>query len=516
MDRVVESFVASHKFMGSVLVARGDRVLFDKGYGSADLEWNVPNTPATKFRLGSLTKQFTAASILLLEERGKLSTVDPVSKYMPDAPAAWSGITIFDLLTHTSGIPNFTSFPSYAKLEPFPMNPSQLVALFRDKPLDFPPGEKMSYSNSGYILLGYLIEKITGHTYQEFVQRNILTPLGLTNTGFDSNAAIISSRAQGYVSTPKGFEHSGYVDMSIPYSAGALYSTTGDLLRWELGLFGGKLLKPASLAKMTTPFKSNYAFGLFVDTADGKRRISHGGGIEGFNTYLAYYPGDQLTVAALANVNGEAPQEIGAKLAALARGENVVLSSERREIELPRSVLDAYPGTYQLAPSVQVFIRRDGDALTAQVSGQGRLPLFAESETRFFFKAVDAQIDFAKDPAGAVTSLTLHQNGHDLPAPRISSTVAERTEITLPPAMLAGYPGVYTLSPGVTIAVTLDGGQLYGQVTGQERFPIFAEATDKFFFRVVDAQVVFERGTNGAVTGLVLHQGGQALYAPRQ
>src|SRR5581483_8105151 len=190
MDQIVRSYVSKDQFMGSVLVARGSDVLFSQGYGSADLEWNIPNAPSTKFRLGSVTKQFTAASILLLEERGKLSVNDPVKKYLPDAPAAWDKITIFHLLTHTSGIPNFTAFPDYRKLEPFPATAEQLVARFRDKPLEFEPGSKWNYSNSGYVLLGYLIEKISGDSYQKFVSENILTPLGMKDSGYDSNAAI--------------------------------------------------------------------------------------------------------------------------------------------------------------------------------------------------------------------------------------------------------------------------------------------------------------------------------------
>ena len=158
MDQIVQSYVANHQFMGTALVARGSQVLFSKGYGSANLEWDVPNAPNTKFRLGSVTKQFTAASILLLEERGKLDVSDPIKKHLSDAPAAWDKITIFHVLTHTAGIPNFTSFPDYPKLEPFATTPADLVARFRDKPLEFEPGEKWNYSNSGYVLLSYLIE----------------------------------------------------------------------------------------------------------------------------------------------------------------------------------------------------------------------------------------------------------------------------------------------------------------------------------------------------------------------
>jgi CubicO group peptidase (beta-lactamase class C family) len=218
--------------MGSILVERNDQILLDKGYGYANLEWQVPNSPDTKFRLGSITKQFTAACILLLEERGKLKTNDLVKNYLPDAPAAWDHITIYNLLTDTSGIPNFTEFPDYHASVATPTTPEQLVARFRDKPLDFQPGENWRYSNSNYVLLGYLIEKITGQRYQDFVEKNIFKPLGMQNSGYDSNTAIIPHRAGGYSPGSNGPVNAGYVDMSIPFSAGALYSTTHDLLRW--------------------------------------------------------------------------------------------------------------------------------------------------------------------------------------------------------------------------------------------------------------------------------------------
>lgn len=315
LDQIVQPYVANKQFMGSVLVARASDVLLSKGYGFANLEWDVPNSPSTKFRLGSITKQFTAASILLLEERGKLKVEDPVKKHLPDAPAAWDKVTIFHLLTHTSGIPSFTSFPDYQSTEAVPTTPEKLVARFRNKPLEFQPGEKWSYSNSGYVLLGYLIERISGDTYEKFVQENIFTPLGMQDSGYDSHAAIIKHRASGYTPRAGGMVNAGYIDMTIPHAAGALYSTTEDLLRWERGLFGGKLLSAASLHKMTTPFKSEYAFGLGVKTSNGHKVINHGGGIEGFNTFLAYYPDDKLTVIVLANLNGRAPDEIADKLA---------------------------------------------------------------------------------------------------------------------------------------------------------------------------------------------------------
>jgi CubicO group peptidase (beta-lactamase class C family) len=420
MDQIVQSYVSDKTFMGTVLVARGGDVLFSKGYGMANLEWDIPNSPSTKFRLGSVTKQFTAASILLLEERGKLKVEDPVKKYMPDAPAAWDKITIFHVLTHTSGIPSFTGFPDYKQTEPFETTPEKLVARFRDKPLDFAPGEKWSYSNSGYVLLGYLIEKISGQSYATFVQENIFTPLGMKDSGYDSNSKIIPHRASGYTSDRGVIENAGFIHMSIPFSAGSLYSTTEDLLRWERGLFGGKVLSPASLQKMTTPFKEDYAFGLGVHTTGGHKMIDHGGGIEGFNTHLAYYPDDQLTVVVLGNLNGPA-SDIAGKLGSVAHGEPVQLITERKEITLPVAKLAGYVGTYELAPGINLMITLDGNQLMTQLTGQGKIPIFAQSETTFFLKVVDAQLEFGKDEKGAY--VILHQGGRDQKAVKTSDTV---------------------------------------------------------------------------------------------
>ena len=412
MQQVVQAY--DKQFMGSVLVARDGTILLSQGYGFADLEWNIPNSPTTKFRLGSVTKQFTAACILLLEERGKLQLDDPVKKYMPDAPGAWDKITIFNLLTHTSGIPNFTAFSDYGSAKTIATTPEKLVARFRDKSLEFEPGEKWSYSNSGYILLGYLIEKISQQSYSQFVQENILNPLSMKDSGYDSNLAIITRRASGYEPSSNGVVNAGFIDMSVPFAAGGLYSTTEDLLRWEQGLMGGKLLSPASLQKMTTPFKNGYAFGVGVRTVNGHKSIEHAGGVDGFNTELAYYPEDKLTVVVLANLAGQAPGPIAAQLAAVVHGEKVVLPSERKEITVSPTILASYVGTYELAPNFNIVMTLDGGQLMTQATGQPKFPLFAESETKFFLKVVDAEVEFFKNEKGEVTYLMLHQNGRDI------------------------------------------------------------------------------------------------------
>jgi CubicO group peptidase (beta-lactamase class C family) len=518
-DEIAKERADAKHFMGNVLVAKGDRVLFEKSYGSANMEWNVPNTAESKFRIGSVTKQFTAASILLLEERGKLKTEDLVSKYIPNAPAAWSKITIYHLLTHTSGIPSFTGFPAYEQFQAQPTTPEQLLAFFRDKPLEFEPGSKWDYSNSGYEVLGYVIEKVMGQTYQHFLDENIFKPLNMTDSGYDSNSLVIPHHAYGYTPGPHGITVAGYVDMTVPYSAGALYSTTRDLLKWERALFGGRLLKPASLQKMTAPFKNDYGCGLTITTINGRKRIEHGGGIQGFNADLAYWPEDQMTVVVLANLNGSAASNIAADLAATVHGEKVTLPSERKEITLTPEQLKPFVGRYSLTPQVNVDIMLEGKQLETQLTGQPKFPLFAESPTSFFLKAVEAEVKFEKDASGKVNQLIIHQGGRNTVARKVSDTVPvspEHHEISVAPDKLKDYVGTYALAPGFALTITLAGDHLEAKAANQPKVPIFAEAPDRFFYKVVEAQLDFARDASGAVSQVTLHQGGRDITGKKQ
>ena len=511
MEQVVQDAVQKRTFSGAVLVARGSEILLSKGYGLANVEWDIPNAPTTKFRLGSITKQFTAASILLLEERGRLKTDERLKTYLPDIPSAWDRITVKNLLTHTSGIPNFTALASYPELQVAPTSPDKIIATLKDRALDFEPGEKMLYSNSGYIVLGAIIERLSGGSYADFVTKNLFAPLGMTDSGYDSNTAIIPRRAAGYTAGPAGPLNAGYIHMSVPHAAGALYSTTLDLLKWEQALFGGKVLQPASLQKMTTPFKNDYAFGLVVRTTkEGRKVVEHNGGIDGFNTHLAYYPESKITVIVLANLNGQAPAQIGSSLELLAHGEALPHVTERREITLPAAALQKYVGTYELQPGMNLMVTVDDGHVMAQLTGQGKAMIYPEAENRFFFRVVDAQIDFNGDAGGTVTSATLHQNGRDLTAMKISSTVAPpraHAAITLPLEKLSSLVGTYEMQGGVTMVIALEGDHLTTQLSGQPAFRIFAESESTFFLRVVDATLEFERNASGAVTGVTLRQG---------
>src|SRR6185436_13597605 len=265
MDQVVQSYVSNGTFAGSVLVARGSDVIVSKGYGLANVEWNVPSSPSTRFKVASITKQFTAAAILLLEERGRLKIDDLVKMHLPEAPATWDRITLFHLLTHTAGFPGLLA-PVTARQAPADSADGTVagfVTALMQRPLESQPGERFNYTNAGYFVLGHLIQKLTGQSYETFINENIFTPLGMRDSGLDS-PAVIPRRARSYTVTPTGLVNASYPsDRIVPNTSAGLYSTTEDLLRWQSALYGGKVLSKVSLEKMTRPFKDDYGLGVY-------------------------------------------------------------------------------------------------------------------------------------------------------------------------------------------------------------------------------------------------------------
>lgn len=321
LDEYMSGLAKQGRFSGSVLVARNGRVLLAKGYSFANLELDVPNSPETKFRLGSITKQFTAMAFIELDEKGKLKVEDPISKYVPQCPEAWGKITIHHLLTHTSGIPNFTSFPDYVRTMNERSPVSITVERFKNKPLNFAPGEKFQYSNSGYVLLGYILEKVTGQEYGDYVEQNIFQPLGMRNSGYDSFTAILKHRASGYMRRGGKSANALYLDMTIPHAAGGLYSTVEDLYLWDQALYTDKLVSKKSLERIFTPFKGDYAYGWFVTKRNNRRYIGHGGGINGFSTMIERYPDDKVCVIVLSNMEGSVVGPAARELAAIVYGQ---------------------------------------------------------------------------------------------------------------------------------------------------------------------------------------------------
>ncbi|MGN6564926.1 MAG: serine hydrolase, partial [Thermomicrobiales bacterium] len=326
----LEQVVTAQHFSGAVLVAR-DSLRFAGAYGLADRAAGIPNTTATMFRLGSVTKQFTALAVLILQQRRLLAVQDPVCRYLPECPAAWAPITLAHLLTHTSGIPDYINSPGFAATwPPKDATPEQLVAEFRDWPLDFAPGTRMQYSNSGYVLLGYMIERVSGMAYADFLQRAIFDPLGMSSSGFDTTD-IRPGHAKGYY--PDGTVPQPYA-MSAIYAAGALYSTVGDMERWDAALAGARLVSPDLLQAMFTPHvpcpppgsqggcllptDAGYGYGWFIAHEPQGTLIYHVGHIDGYFSFNGLYPQQRLHAIVLSNDEGADVLGIGRALAALA------------------------------------------------------------------------------------------------------------------------------------------------------------------------------------------------------
>lgn len=320
MDEAVQVQAKDHVFMGAVLVARDGKVIFETACGLANAEWEVPNAPDTRFRVGSVTKQFTAAAFLRLAEQGKLSLDDPASRFVEGMPATWAGMTLRHLLNHTSGIPEFSKLPDYADRRRGPLELGKSLARLYEFPLESAPGEKFSYSNSGYILLSHILERVTGRTFGDHLREEFFGPLGLTDTAVDSNGTIVPRRAAGYFRPQGKLTNAPFINMDVPMGAGALRSTIRDLWRWTEALMGGKVISPASLAAMTTPGLGDYGLGLVIRTRNGRRVIEHGGSIEGFTAHLRYYPDTKTTIVVLANVNSPAPPKLADELGDIAGG----------------------------------------------------------------------------------------------------------------------------------------------------------------------------------------------------
>jgi CubicO group peptidase (beta-lactamase class C family) len=407
LAEIAGSFAERGLFNGTVLVARGDQVLLDQGWGLASQEWQVANAPGVKYLLASVSKQFTAAAVLRLVDQGRLGLDDLLSKHLDDLPAAWSAITVRQLMAHTSGLPNHTDAGGLEEVRYRKMSPFGLYAHFRDKPLDFAPGSSWNYSNSGYVMLGILIERLSGQSYADFLQAQLFKPLGMANSGVARSDVVLPQLASGYVKDGDTLRPANFLNMSVPYSAGALYGTTGDLLKWQRGLYGGAVLSPASLQAMTTPVRNQYALGLEVAAPGWPQAYGHSGGIAGFSTYLRYEPAQKLTIAVLSNQESAAAWGLVQKLSAAVAGQTVVLPKERKAVTLPLAALARLVGSYRKGAEPPLWVHLRGDTLWARLSNQPWTPLVAESASRFYAPQVDAELRFELTTQGPAAAASL-------------------------------------------------------------------------------------------------------------
>lgn len=421
LDSVLGAYAKQNQFNGCVLVSKKGEIIFNKGYGLANPAFSIPNNENTKFKLASVSKQFTATGILLLEQEGKLNVNDTLGKFFPNTPK-WKNITIHHLLAHTSGIPSFTDFPVYDTIKHFPLNHTQIIALFKDKSTEFEPGTKFSYSNSGYIILSEIISKVSGLTYKEFIEERIFKKCDMRNSGVLTSNEEPQNLATGTHVENGKFMLAEHIDMNIPSGAGALYSTTEDLFKFHNALMGNKLLTKESLSKLTKPNLEKYGYGVIIDNISGHNQIAHSGGIDGFATWYARYPEEDICIVVLQNADNLTLFSAPRIVRAITLGLPYSLPVIRKEIKIKPEIFDKYVGSYEFSPEFKISVFKDADGkFMSQATGQDKVEIYPETDKSFFLKVVDAQLIFESNSKGRIEKLTLIQNGRKMSGKRVDN-----------------------------------------------------------------------------------------------
>ncbi|HEU4883289.1 MAG TPA: serine hydrolase [Longimicrobium sp.] len=509
----------------AVLVARDGQVLMRKAYGAASVELGVPLRPEHVFRLGSITKQFTAVATLMLVDEGKVSLDDEITRWYPDYPTQGRHITVEHLLTHTSGIQSYTGMPTYVAGMRRDLTPDELIAVFRDQPMEFAPGERWNYNNSGYALLGGIIEKVSGMSYADFIRTRIFEPLGMRHSYYETANAVIPGRVPGYDRTPDGtIRAANYLSMTQPYAAGSLISTVDDQLLWQRAVAEGRMLKPETWRRAHTAYRlsdgrsAGYGYGWFVGEAAGRPSIEHGGDINGFSSNGLWIPSERLHVIVLSNREREGerdPDDISRRIAARLLG-----TPAAPAFAVAPEALRDYVGVYKVNETENRVITVEDGTLYNQRGRNPRQPLTAVARDEFISPS-GTRLRFLRGTDGRVTGMMARGRiGPEEPAPRTAESVeavvaAASATVTVPVAVLQRYVGVYQLAPGFEVTVRLDGDVLRAAPTNQPESPLVPESETRFSVREANAVVDFEIDATGAVTRLILHQGGRTLPAPK-
>ena len=502
----------------AVLVARGDEVLFRGARGMASVELGVPLSADHVFRLGSVTKQLAAAGVLKLAEEGKLSLDDPLANFLPEYPGG-DAVTVRMLLDHTSGIRSYTSIPGVME-GPIQrdLGTAQLVDTFKDEQPDFVPGADWRYNNSGYVLVGAVIEAASGQAWHEYLEQALFEPLGMDRTGYgNQREAMITGHVSGYTGGASGPLRARYLSMTQPHAAGALVSTVDDMLAWNLALHEGGVLQPASHAAMVElagkAGESDYGFGIMVGELRGQPVYEHGGGIFGFSTYLMYLPDSGVSVVVLQNMEASAAgfqtDPLARRLAAFALGEpypDVV------EAEVDPASLRSAEGVYRIDDGDVRVLRVADGRLTSQRTGGAVFNLIPIAEDDYLYEGSLSRVRIERDDAGSAVAMLFQANGDGEPE-RVARTGEPlpdaRPRIELPPEAFAELAGSYE-GPGMTFRVFMEDGAMKAQLTGQPAIEVFAETARVLYPTVVEATLEFMPAEGPART-LVLKQGGAVI-----
>ena len=548
IEALVSQYHGLRQFSGAVLVGQQGNVIYEGGFGYANMDWQIPNSPATRFRVGSVTKQFTATIILKLVERGQLSLDGAITDYLPDYPSEIGDqVTIHHLLTHSSGIPSYTGLPEFGEMMRNPFAPDSFIAVFSELDSEFEPGSTFRYNNSGYFLLGVIIEHVTGMPYDEALRTMVLDPLGLDDTGYDHQEAIIEGRATGYSRTLTGYDVAAYLDMSLPYAAGSMYSTVRDLHDWDRLLYTDQVFAdPGTKELMLTPYIQNYGYGwsireIPVGADDGMvKLIEHGGGINGFVTGFWRLVDDGYVVIVMDNTEGSRVAAIQRGIVDILYGETPA-SPKRWIAEILLEIIDergieAGARRYRELKSS----RPDGfDFGESELNTLGHHYL-GEGDTETAIAVFELNVEVYPDASNAYDSLgeaylaagnrelaienyvrsvelnPRNENGKAVLAElgvELDEGVGE--EIVVPVEVLERYVGEYELRGDLIVAITVENGQLMGQATGQGKYELAAVSETQFTIEAVAVRITFVMEDDGTVGGFNLYQGGETLFAKK-
>lgn len=525
LAKKIDSFLSKRFPAGepgvAVLAVKDGKTILRKGYGMANLELGIRIKPESVFRIGSITKQFTAAAIMKLVEQGKISLQDEITKFIPGYPVKGNKITVHHLLNHTSGIKSYTGMPNFFDTVRQDFATMEMVDRFKNQPMDFKTGDDYRYNNSGYFLLGAIIEKVTGKSYAKYVDEAIFKPLGLKNTYYGSHSRIIPNRVDGYKPDGDGFLNADYLSMTQPHAAGSIISTVDDLYKWNTAMHSGKVVSEKSFKLMTTPTKLNngktrdYGYGLSLGKLFDEPIVAHGGGINGFSTMGLRIPGKNVFVAVFSNCPGKQPDPSFTSqwIAGLLCGKDV---KERKAIKLDHKTLDQIVGVYKISDKETRTITREGDQLFSLRSGSRLLKVFAESKDLYFYENSFSYFTVVRDKKGKVTKMVMHSLGGKEEAVKTDKKPVKRKPVKMENAVFDAYAGEYTDDKGMGITLKRDKNRFFAEPKGSRTFEIFPESRTKFFLKEMDARIEIKKDDKGKVVGLTLFMQNQTIHLKKQ
>ena len=516
VDHRLDQITADSAALVLVVTQEGKPIL-ERSFGYADIKNKKKADGDTLFRIGSVTKQFTAAAILKLQEAGQLSVDDQLADHFPDFPQG-DIVTIRHLLNHTSGIHSYTSEPGFALGVLQEVQIPELIKDIAKYEYDFKPGERYEYSNSGYLLLGRIVELVSGKSYREFLTDEFFTPIGMTRSGVYDHEAEYTNESKGYSYLNDKFQNAKPWHMSWAAGAGAIYSTANDLVRWNEALFGGKVLNAESLKQAFTPGKvtsdteSNYGFGWIIAEQQGLSTIWHNGGLDGFLSHLSRYPDQNVNIIALTNSAPAGPQLSPDETSRFLRDLCLWEHMEARQMKSVDDKVDVaklklLEGRYDLGGGI-ITISLKEDQCYAQLTGQGPIEVFPKSENVLFARVVDAELEFISDDSGKITHAVLHQNGASRKAPRLGDA---QPAAEISDEIRQSFVGKYDYGPLGTLQNKLEDGKLMAKLTGQQFLEVTPVSDNELSWVDVNAQLKFERDDDGKIINTVHHQGGQQL-----